>query len=84
MPDNKSQLEMIKQEIESLKAELYRGNFTGSQDFTKYVRFNSRVKLPVYGTAPAKCDQGEVYVNTTGKLYVCSAANTWSLVGTQS
>jgi hypothetical protein len=85
MPDNNTQIEMLKQQVESLQAELYRGNFTGSQDFTKYVRFNSRVKLPIYGTAPSKCDQGEVYVNSgTGKAYVCSAANTWSLIGTQS
>lgn len=84
MPNDKSQLEMLKQQVESLQAELYRGNFTGSQDFTKYVRFNTKVKLPVYGTAPAKCEQGEVYVNTNGKLYVCSATNTWTVAGTQS
>jgi hypothetical protein len=79
MPSDKSQIEMLKQEVEALKSELYKGNFSGSQDFTKYVRFNSRVKLPVYGTAPAKCEQGEVYVNSgDGKLYVCSAANTWT------
>jgi len=79
MPDNNTQLAMLKQEVEALKSELYKGNFSGSQDFTKYVRFNSRVKLPVYGTAPAKCELGEVYVNSgNGKLYVCSAANTWT------
>lgn len=84
MPNNDTQLQMLRQEVEALKAELYKGNFSGSQDFTKLVRFNNRVKFPVYGTAPAKCEQGEVYVNTSGKLYVCSAANTWALVGTQS
>lgn len=85
MPDNNTQIEMLKQQVESLQAELYRGNFIGSQDFTKYVRFNSRLRLPVYATPPSKCDLGEVYVNSgTGKAYVCSAANTWSLIGTQS
>lgn len=79
MPNEQTQLQMLKQEIESLKSELYKGNFSGSQDFTKYVRFNNRVKLPVYGTTPAKCEQGEVYVNSgDGKLYVCSAVNTWT------
>lgn len=85
MPNEQTQLQMLRQEIESLKAELYRGNFTGSQDFTKKVRMQTALRLPVYGTAPAKCEQGEVYVNSgTGKAYVCSAANTWSLIGTQS
>lgn len=70
--------------MEALSAELYRGNFSGSQDFTKKVRMQTALRLPVYGTAPAKCEQGEVYVNTSGKAYVCSAANTWSLIGTQS
>ena len=84
MPDNQTQLQMLRQEIESLKAELYKGNFSGSQDLNKKVRMNTALRLPVYGTAPAKCEQGEVYVNTSGKLYVCSAANTWALVGTQS
>lgn len=84
MQDNKSQIESLKQQVEALTAELYRGNFSGSQDFTKKVRMQTALRLPVYGTAPAKCEQGELYVNTNGKLYVCSAANTWSLVGTQS
>jgi len=84
MPDNNTQLQMLRQEVESLKAELYRGNFTGSQDFTKKVRMNTAFRLPVYASAPSKCELGEVYVNTNGKLYVCSAANTWSLAGTQS
>ena len=84
MPDNKSQIESLKQQVEALSAELYRGNFSGSQDFTKKVRMQTALRLPVYGTAPTKCEQGELYVNTNGKLYVCSAANTWSLAGTQS
>lgn len=85
MPDNNTQLQMLRQEVESLKAELYRGNFTGSQDFTKKVRMNTAFRLPVYASAPSKCEQGEVYVNSgTGKAYVCSAANTWALIETQS
>ena len=78
-------MQMLRQEVEALKAELYRGNFSGSQDFNKKVRMNTALRLPLYSTAPAKCEIGEVYVNSgTGKQYVCSAANTWSLVGTQS
>ena len=85
MPDTNTQIEMLKQQVESLQAEFYRGNFSSSQDFYKKVRTNTALRVPVYATAPAKCEVGELYVNSgTGKLYVASAANTWSLVGTQS
>lgn len=85
MPDNKAQIEMLKQQIEAMRSEFYLNNFSGSQDFNKKVRMNTTLRLPVYGTAPVKCEQGEVYVNSgTGKAYVCSAANTWTIVGTQS
>lgn len=84
MPNTQAQIDMLKQQMESLQAEFYKNNFTGSQDFNKWSRFNSRLKLPTYATAPSICEQGELYVNTNGKLYVCSATNTWSLVGTQS
>lgn len=85
MPDTNTQIEMLRQELESLRAEFYRGNFSSSQDFTKKVRFQSEVVVQRAATAPAKCEQGALYVNSgTGKLYVCSAANTWQLVGTQA
>lgn len=85
MPDNNTQMQMLKQEVEALKAELYKGNFSGSQDNGKFVRFTNKIRMPVYANAPSKCEQGEIYVNSgTGKVYVCSAANTWSLIGTQA
>ena len=85
MPDNQTQVNMLRQELESLKAEFYKNNFSGGQDFYKFIRFNDRVKVPTYSSAPTVCEIGELYVNSgTGKLYVCSATNTWSLVGTQS
>lgn len=85
MPDNNIQLQMLRQEVEALKAELYKGNFSGSQDFNKDVRFNTAMSVPIYSSSPAKCRVGQLYVNDgTGKLYVCSAANTWTVVGTQS
>lgn len=82
MPDTNSQIQMLRQEVEALKAELYRGNFTGSQDFTKYVRFNTRLKVPSYAVAPTKCEVGEI-IEVGGKLKICSAANTFTTVGTQ-
>lgn len=79
MPDKNTQNEMLKQQVEALQAEVYKNNFSGSQDFNKKVRMNTALRLPVYGTAPAKAEVGEVYVNSgDGKLYVCSSANTWT------
>lgn len=70
---------MLKQQLEALQAEYYLGNFAGSQDYNKALRFNTSVRLPVYSSAPSTCIVGQVYVNSgTGKLYVCSAANTWT------
>ena len=56
MPDNNSQIEMLKQQVESLQAEFYKNNFSGSQDFNKKSRFNTALVVPRYGTAPAKCE----------------------------
>lgn len=79
------QIDDLKLAVQALNDEFYANNFTASQDFNKYSRFNTRLKVPTLATAPSSCEIGELYVNSgTGKLYVCSAANTWSLVGTQS
>lgn len=81
MPDNDSQnrIDQLKAELESLRIEMYRGNFSESQDFNKYSRFNTRLKVPTLAASPSTCEVGELYVNSAnGKLYVCSAANTWT------
>lgn len=81
--DLQQQILMLKQQIESLQAEYFKGNFSGSQDFNKYCRFNSRMKVPVYAATPTTCEVGEL-CSVSGKLRICSASNTWSIVGTQS
>jgi len=83
--DIQNQINQLKQGLEALNAEVYANNFTASQDFNKYSRFNTRVKVPTLAATPSTCEIGELcVVSGTGKLYVCSAANTWSIVGTQS
>jgi len=86
MPDDiQLQLNSLKQDLESLTEEFYRNNFTSSQDFNKQSRFNTSLKVPTLATAPTTCEMGQVYVNSgNGKLYVCSATDTWTIVGTQS
>lgn len=75
---------MLKQQVEALASEFHLNNFVGSQDVNKYVRYNDRVRVPIYSSSPTTCEVGELYSNTSnGKLYVCSAANTWTVVGTQ-
>lgn len=74
---------MLKQQLEALQAEYYLGNFAGSQDHNKYVRFNSRLKVPHYASTPSTCEVGEI-CEVSGKLRICSAANTWTIVGSQS
>lgn len=78
-----NELQQLRIELEALKQAFYANNFPGSQDFNKYVRFNGRLKVPTYTSLPATCEVGEL-AESGGKLRICSATNTWSIVGTQS
>lgn len=81
--DLQLQVNELKRQLEALSGEYYSNNFTGSQDFQKYSRFNTRLQVPTLAATPATCEVGEVCC-VSGKLRVCSAANTWTIVGTQS
>lgn len=81
--DLQAQIARLKADLEQLNAEVYSNNFTASQDFNKYSRFNTRLKVPTLSTTPATCEVGEICV-VSGKVRVCSATNVWSIVGTQS
>ena len=72
-PDEQKQFNQLKKDFEALKAEYYRNNFSSSQDFQKYCRFNGRFKITHYDSLPA-----------TGELNICSAVDTWTVVGTQT
>lgn len=71
------EIAQLKADIEALKAEYFRNNFSAHQDFDKTSFFNTRLKVPVYTTKPTTCEIGEV-VSNGGKLWHCSAANTWT------
>lgn len=84
MPNElQNQIDRLRQELDALKSEYYSNNFPSSQDFNKYSRFNTRLKVPKYAADPSTCEVGEV-IEVSGKLKICSAANTWTIVGTQS
>lgn len=83
----KRDVEMLKQQLEALTGEYYSNNFTTSQDFNKYVRFNTRLKVPHYASDPTVGEVGEI-IEVGGKLKICTVASltapTWTVVGTQS
>lgn len=79
----KEEIKNLKAEIESLKSAFYLGNFASSQDFNKYCRFNSRLKVPSYSVAPSTCEVGEI-IEVGGELAICATADTFVVVGTQT
>ena len=81
--DLQAQIDKLKADLNDLISEVYTNNFSSSQDFNKFSRFNTRLQVPTLSTTPATCEVGEVCC-VSGKLRVCSAANTWTIVGTQS
>lgn len=80
--DLQKQVDDLKLQLKELSDVYYLNNFTASQDFNKFSRFNNRLKVPSYASAPATCEVGEI-IEVSGKLRICSAANTWTIVGTQ-
>lgn len=81
--NTEDEINKLKRDLEALTSSFYQNNFLTSQDFNKYSRFNTRLKVPHYDSLPSVCEQSEV-IEFSGKLYICSAANTWTIVGTQS
>jgi len=73
----------LKQDIQDLTEEVYKNNFSASQDFTKKSRFINRIRVPVYSSDPTVAEVGEL-ICVGGILKVCSSANTFTIVGTQS
>ena len=78
-----NQINTLTQNFNNLQDDYYRNNFSSSQDFSKYSRFNSRLKIPHYSSLPSTCKVGEIAENS-GKLYICSVADTWTVAGTQT
>lgn len=75
--DTQKQIDELNKKIQDLNDEYYRNNFTSHQDFNKYSNFTSRIKIPVVTALPATCEIGEL-ISYGGKLYHCSATNTWT------
>jgi hypothetical protein len=82
-PDLQKRIEQLERDLFKINQEVYTNNFSARQDFNKYSNFTTRLKVPYYAVAPATCEVGEI-IEVGGKLRICSAANTWTIVGTQS
>lgn len=77
------QIAILRQELDSLRQEVYRNNFSNSQDFNKFSRFTTRLKIPHYDAVPPVGETGEL-IEVGGILLICSSSNTYTIVGTQS
>ena len=90
MDNTKTQIEELQGQImkmgktiESISNEVFKNNFSTRQDFNKASSFNTKLKVPHYTSLPAVAEVGEI-IEYGGRLLICSSANTWQSVGSQS
>lgn len=85
--DLQNRIERLEQSLFDLTSEVYTNNFSSSQDFNKYSRFNTRLKVPQYSVDPTVGEVGDL-IEVAGKLKICTVASqtapTFTIVGTQS
>lgn len=77
------QVNRLEGEIDALRRTFYQNNFSSHQDFNKSVAFNTHLKVPHYTSAPATAEVGRL-IEISGVLYISTATDTWTVVGTQS
>jgi hypothetical protein len=73
------QIQVLRNDLDALIKEVYRNNFSSHQDFNKFSNFTTRLKIPHYDSVPPVGEVGEL-IEIGGALYICSSANTFSLV----
>ena len=79
-----AQIAKLQSQVADLSGSYYKNNFTSSQVFNKASVFTTRMRVPVFDSAPAVCEVGDL-IAIAGKLYICTVANTtFTIVGTQS
>lgn len=96
MPNENSQIQELQSQIIKLRSDFdalsgsyYRNNFPSSQTFNKDCVFTSRMRAPVYSSAPSVGEVGDL-IAVSGILYICTTAGTvaspavFTAVGTQS
>lgn len=76
-------MKKLRREFDELAQRYYQNNFLSRQDFNKYCSFNTTLKVPHYSATPSTKNVGEI-IEVGGKLYISTAVDTWTIVGTQS
>lgn len=76
------QLDDLKIEIERIKRENAKNNFSAHQDFNKTSKFTTKLIVPHFDRLPSSCEKGEIG-EYGGDLYICSRTNRWEKVGGQ-
>lgn len=83
------QIAKLASELSELRGVVYKNNFAATQTFNKDCVFSSRLRVPVYTSAPTIAEVGDLMA-ISGKLYICTTASTsgsgavFTVVGTQS
>ena len=78
----------INEELGLLSSQFYKNNFSASQVFNKDSVFTSRLKVPVFDSAPTVSEIGDLACIGTD-LYICTVSSVggsgsvWTLVGSQ-
>jgi hypothetical protein len=79
----------LRSDLDALSGAYFKNNFSGSQTFNKDAIFQTRLRVPVFSSAPAVAEVGDIMA-VAGVLYICTVAGsvaspaTFAVVGTQS
>lgn len=80
----RDEIATLRATVENLSNAFYKNNFSSSISYTKDAIFQTRLRVPVYSSAPSVCEVGDL-IAIAGKLYICTVANTtFTLVGSQT
>jgi len=72
----REEFDRLRKDLDALTEEMYKNNFSASQDFNKKSSFTTSLKVPSYDQLPQTCLVGQI-AESRGVLKICSAANTW-------
>ncbi len=82
--DLQAQISKLQSDVDNLSGSFYKNNFSSSQVFNKDCVFQTRLRVPVYSSAPAVAEVGDL-ISIAGVLYICTVANTtFTVCGTQT
>lgn len=82
-------IQKLQSQVDTLSGAFYKNNFTSSQTFNKDCTFSSRLRVPVFSSAPSTAEVGDI-ICIAGELFICTTPSTggsgavWTLVGSQS